>query len=42
MEDNKRSGHPRSEGTNKNVEKVQNMVHSVRPLSIRAMAAQLN
>jgi hypothetical protein len=41
-ENDERSGHPRSHRTDKNVEKVQNLVHSYRHLSIRAMAVQLN
>jgi len=42
VEHNERSGHPRSHRTNENVEKVQNLLHSDRRLSIRAMNMQLN
>jgi hypothetical protein len=42
MEDDERSDHPRSHTTDENVEKVQNLVHSDRRLSIRAMAVLLN
>jgi hypothetical protein len=42
VEDDVRSGHPRSCRTEENVEKVQNLVHSDRHLSIRAMAVQQN
>jgi hypothetical protein len=37
-----RSGLPRSHRTDENAEKVQNLVHSDRRLSIRAVAVQLN
>jgi hypothetical protein len=40
MED-KRIGHTRSHRTEKNVEKVQNLVHSDKCLHIRAMVVQL-
>jgi hypothetical protein len=40
--ENERSGHPRSHRTYENVEKVQNLVHLDRCLSIRGMAVQLN
>jgi hypothetical protein len=40
--DDKRSGHPRPHGTDENVEKVQNLMHSDKHLSIRAMAMQPN
>jgi hypothetical protein len=40
--DGERSGHPRSHRTVENVEKVLNLVHSDRCVSIRAMAVQLN
>jgi len=42
VEDDERSGCPRSYRTNENVEKVWNIVHSDRHSSIRAMAVQLN
>jgi hypothetical protein len=42
VEDDGRSGCPRSHRTNKNVEKVQKLVQLDRHLSIRAMAVQLN
>jgi hypothetical protein len=40
--DDERSAHPRSHRTSGNVEEVQNLVHSLTHLSIRAMAMQLN
>jgi hypothetical protein len=41
MEDDERSGHPRSHGMDENVEKkTQNLVHSDRHLSIRAMVVK--
>jgi len=42
MEDDERSGCPRSHRINENVEKVWNLVHSYRCLSIRAVAVQLH
>jgi ribosomal protein S5 len=42
VKDNERSGSPKSQRTIENVEKVQNLVHSGRRFSIRAMAVQLN
>jgi hypothetical protein len=42
MKDGERSSCPRSHRTNKNVEKVWNLVHSDRYLSIRTMAMKLN
>jgi hypothetical protein len=42
VEHDERSGHPRSHRTDENVEKVRNVVHSHRRLSIRAVAVQLN
>jgi hypothetical protein len=42
MDDNERSGSLRSHRTNENVEKVQNLVHSDRCSSIRALVVQLN
>jgi hypothetical protein len=42
VKDGERSGHARSHGTDENVEKVWNLVHSDRRLSIKAMAVQLN
>jgi hypothetical protein len=42
VEDDERCGCPISQRTNENVEKVQNLVHSDRCLSIRAMDVQLN
>jgi len=42
VENDERSGRPRSHRTDENVEKVRNLVHSDRHLIIRAMAAQLN
>jgi hypothetical protein len=42
MEDDGRSGRPRSHKIDENVEQVRNLVHSDRRLSIRAMDAQLN
>jgi hypothetical protein len=42
VEDNERSSYPRPHRTNKNVEKVQNVVHSDRHLSIRVIAVQLH
>jgi hypothetical protein len=41
-DDDERSGCPRSHRTNEKCEKVQNLVHSNRCLSITAMAVQLN
>jgi hypothetical protein len=41
MEVDERSGPPRSHGTNENVEKFWNLMHSDRHLSIRAVAVQL-
>jgi hypothetical protein len=38
VEDDARSGHPRYHRTDENVEKMRNLVHSERSLSIRAMA----
>jgi hypothetical protein len=40
--EDERSGHPSSQRNDNNVEKVQNMVHSDRCSSIRAMAIQVN
>jgi hypothetical protein len=40
--EDERSGHPRFHRTDENVEKVQNVVHSDKGLSIRAMTVQLN
>jgi len=40
--EDERSGHPRFHRTDENVEKVQNVVHSDKCLSIRAMTVQLN
>jgi hypothetical protein len=42
VEDSERCGYPRSHRTKENVDKVQNLVHSDRRLSNRAMAMQLN
>jgi hypothetical protein len=42
MENNERSVRPRSRGTDENVEKVRNLVHSDRSLRIRTMAVKLN
>jgi hypothetical protein len=42
VEDDVRSCRPRSDRTDKNTEKVRNLVHSDRLLIIRAMAVQLN
>jgi hypothetical protein len=42
VEDDERSGCPRLHKTDEDVEKVQNLVHSDKHLSIRAMAVQLN
>jgi hypothetical protein len=42
VEDDKRSGHPRSQRTSENVEKLWNVVHADRHLGINAMAVQLN
>jgi hypothetical protein len=42
VKDDRRSGCPRFYRTDENVEKVQNLVHSYRYLSIRAMAVQPN
>jgi hypothetical protein len=42
VEDNERSGRPRSQRTDENVEIVRCLVHSDKRLSIRAMAMQLN
>jgi hypothetical protein len=41
VEDDERR-HPSSPGTSENVEKLWNLVHSDRSLSIRTMAVQLN
>jgi len=38
VEGYERSGHPRPQGTDENVEKVQNLMHSDRRFSIRAVA----
>jgi hypothetical protein len=38
MEDGERSGHPRSHRTNGNIERVWNLMHLDRRLSIRALA----
>jgi len=40
--EDERSGHPSSQRNDNNVEKVQNMVHSDRCSSIRALVVQLN
>jgi hypothetical protein len=42
VEDAERSGRPRSHRTDENVEKVRNLVHSDRCLSIRAMTVNIN
>jgi DNA-binding transcriptional regulator YhcF (GntR family) len=42
MTDVERSCHPRSHRTNENFEEVENVLHSDRLLSMRAMAVQLN
>jgi len=42
MEDNERNGNPVPYRTSDNVEQVQNLVHSDRHLSIRALAGQLS
>jgi hypothetical protein len=42
VEDEESSGRPRCNRTDENVEKVQNLVHWVRRLSITAMTVQLN
>jgi hypothetical protein len=42
VEDEKCSSHPRSHRTNENEEKVQNLVHSDRCLSIRTMVVHVN
>jgi hypothetical protein len=42
VEDYEKSSCPRSHRTDENVEKVQNLVHSDRHLSIRGMVVQLN
>jgi hypothetical protein len=41
-DDDERSGRPRSYRTDEDVEKVRNLVHSYRRLSIRAVTMQLN
>jgi len=42
VEDDERSGRPRSYRTDENVEKVHNFVHLDRRLRIRATAVELN
>jgi hypothetical protein len=42
VEDDERSGCPRLHQTDENIEKVQNLVHSGKHLSIRVMAVQLH
>jgi len=42
VEDDERNCHPRSHRIDENVEKVRNLVHSGRHLSIRAIGMQIN
>jgi transposase len=42
VEDDERSGCPKSHRNDENVEKMRNLAHSDRRLSIRAMTVQLN
>jgi hypothetical protein len=42
VENDERSGRPKSHRTDENVEKVRNLVHSDRRLRIRAMAVKLD
>jgi hypothetical protein len=42
VEDDEKSGRPRSHRIDENGEKVRNLVHSHRRLNIRAMAVELN
>jgi len=42
VEVDERCGRPRSQRTDENIEKVRNLVHLDRHLSIRAIAVQLN